>query len=79
MQPSLGYELRNYRPGDEYQIVDLFNAAFGKNVVFTPRTVEFWVWRYLKKPGFNAKGIFLAEKEGRIISAVIETIRKVRA
>jgi GNAT superfamily N-acetyltransferase len=74
----LDYKLRNYQPGDEYQIVDLFNAAFGKTVVFTPRTVEFWIWRYLKKPGFDAKGVFLAEKEGTIISAVIETVRKAR-
>ncbi len=78
MVPSLTYQLRNYRPGDENQIVELFNAAFGTNDVFTPRTVEFWIWRYLKKPGFDPEGVFLAEKDGRIISSVIETFRKAR-
>ena len=78
MVPSLTYQLRNYRSGDENQIVELFNAAFGTNDVFTPRTVEFWIWRYLKKPGFDPEGVFLAEKEGRIISSVIETLRKAK-
>ncbi|MFB0559827.1 MAG: GNAT family N-acetyltransferase [Candidatus Lokiarchaeia archaeon] len=78
MRQNLTYDLRNYRSGDEHQIVDLFNAAFGTNDVFTPRTVEFWIWRYLKKPGFDPEGVFLAEKEGRIISSVIETLRKAK-
>jgi len=78
LRPSLTFELRNYQSGDEYQIIDLFNAAFGRNNFFTPRTVEFWIWRYVKKPGFDPKGIFIAEKEGRIISSVVETIRKAK-
>jgi GNAT superfamily N-acetyltransferase len=78
LRPSLTFELRNYQPGDENQIIDLFNAAFGQNNFFTPRTVEFWIWRYLKKPGFDPKGIFLAEKEDRIISSVVETMRKAK-
>ncbi len=76
MGPSLNYHIRNYRPGDENRIVELFNVGFGANDVFTPRTVEFWIWRYLKKPGFDPQGVFLAEKDGRIISSVIETLRK---
>ncbi|MGQ9721895.1 MAG: GNAT family N-acetyltransferase [Candidatus Jordarchaeum sp.] len=78
MASNLTYNLRNYHPGDEHQIVDLFNSAFGANDVFTPRTVEFWIWRYLKKPGFDPRGVFLAEKDGRIISSVIETLRKAK-
>ncbi|MHA1644852.1 MAG: GNAT family N-acetyltransferase [Candidatus Freyarchaeota archaeon] len=72
------YELRNYQPGDEYQIVELFNAAFGKNRVFVPRVVKYWVWRYPERPEFDPKGIFLLERDGRIVSSIIESIRKVR-
>ncbi|MEX2752075.1 MAG: GNAT family N-acetyltransferase [Candidatus Freyarchaeota archaeon] len=78
MVPSSDYKLRNYQPGDEVQINSLFNAAFGRNSVFTPRSLDFWVWRYLEMPGFDPKGVFLLEKGGRIVSSVIETFRKAK-
>jgi GNAT superfamily N-acetyltransferase/mRNA-degrading endonuclease HigB of HigAB toxin-antitoxin module len=78
LAPSSDYELRNYQPGDEVQINSLFNAAFGKNSVFTPRSLDFWVWRYLEMPGFDPKGVFLLEERGRIVSSVIETLRKAK-
>jgi len=38
-------EIRDYQPGDEKHILDLFEATFGK-----PMSEGFWKWRFLQNP-----------------------------
>ncbi len=43
--------IREYRAGDEVQIVDTFNRAFAQvDPNFVPRTLERWKWQYLDNP-----------------------------
>jgi len=58
-------KLRNYQEGDELQIVELLNLAYGHW-----GSVEHWKQKYMHSKGFDPELIFLAEEDGRVISCV---------
>ena len=58
-------ELSNYQEGDELQIVDLLNLAYG----YWP-SAEYWKQKYGSNKGFDPGLIFLAKDKGRVISCV---------
>lgn len=61
-------EVREYRAGDEHQILDLFNRVFAAiDPAFVPRTLQAWRWQYLENP--SGWRIWLAfTRDGRLIS-----------
>lgn len=64
---------REYRDGDEKEILNLFRKGFGEE-----RTIEHWMWQYKKNPA--GKGvIFLADCGGKIVGhyAVVPTRFKI--
>ncbi len=63
-----GIEVREYRAGDEHQILDHFNRVFaGVDPSFVPRTLESWRWQYLQNP--SGWRIWLGfARDGRLIS-----------
>jgi predicted N-acetyltransferase YhbS len=54
-------EYREYRPGDEKELNDLYNEVFSRR-----RTIEQWKWEYIDTPEGPGK-ILLVEDEGRVI------------
>ena len=47
-------EIRQYKDGDEYSILDLFLKSFGK-----PLSLDIWNWRYANNPFTEEKMIYL--------------------
>ncbi len=70
---------RIFQDGDESGIDKLFHSAFCKTRFCQPRTLEFWDWKYKKRPPrFIPEGIMIAEKNGIIVGSVIVTFHKMR-
>jgi hypothetical protein len=60
------YEIREYRPGDEHALLACFNAVFGEQAGFVPRTLAQWTWAFRANPaGFR---IWLGLIDGRVVS-----------
>jgi hypothetical protein len=61
-------EIREYRPGDEGELLAGFNRAFAAvDPAFAPRGLAEWRWRFLENPG--GWRIFLAlTPDGRVVS-----------
>jgi hypothetical protein len=55
-------EYREYRPGDEKELNDLYNEVFKRN-----RTIEQWKWEYIETPAGPGK-ILLVEEDGKLIA-----------
>ncbi|MBU0754961.1 MAG: GNAT family N-acetyltransferase [Planctomycetes bacterium] len=48
------YEIRQYRPGDEIEILKTFNAVFAADhPEYSYRTVEQWRWEFIDNPAGN--------------------------
>ena len=71
---------RNYKPGDDEQLADLFNQAFqmnGAGVVRTPKVIN---WRYPQSPNWEPEQIQIAEDSdnnklvGAVYANLIETV-----
>jgi len=59
--------IRAYRSGDESCIVELSNRCLAPYAGWMPRTVDYWRWSTLARPGVEATDILLLEKEGKIV------------
>jgi hypothetical protein len=60
---DLDYKVREYRPGDEDQIVPLLQLVFNGW-----GDLDFWRWKYLDNP-LKMNIITIAESNGKIIGA----------
>ena len=63
-----GSPVRNYRPGDETALVALWNLAYASYGGYVPRTLEYWRWCILERPGVTPQDLFILQ-DGRNISA----------
>jgi hypothetical protein len=59
--------VRAYQPGDESSIVALSNRCLAPYAGWIPRTVEYWRWSTLARPGVEPTDILLLEKGGAIV------------
>ena len=59
--------IRAYRAGDEGPIVDLANRNLAPYAGWTPRTVEYWQWSILQRPGVNPADVLVLESGGLIV------------
>ncbi|MFX1473635.1 MAG: GNAT family N-acetyltransferase [Promethearchaeota archaeon] len=66
-------KIQTFQPGDEEEIVDVFEAAFGESDYYFPRSVQSWVWRYKHRPGFDPNSVLMIRKEGRIVAGLSMT------
>ncbi|MFX0056615.1 MAG: GNAT family N-acetyltransferase [Promethearchaeota archaeon] len=66
-------KIQTFQPGDEEEIVDVFEAAFGESDYYFPRSVQSWVWRYKQRPGFDPNSVLMIRKEGRVVSGLAMT------
>jgi len=53
--------LRSYRAGDEARVVALWNRSYACYAGLATRTVEYWRWSILGRPGMSADDILLVE------------------
>lgn len=66
-ETAVGYTVRTYRPGDETELMRLFNNENSSLAGYVPRTVEYWRWCCLERPDVNDKGILIVEKKDKIV------------
>ena len=60
-QAADAHTLRSYRPGDEPQIVKLWNDHYAGYAGLSTRTVEYWRWSILERPGLSPQDVLLVE------------------
>jgi GNAT superfamily N-acetyltransferase len=66
-------EVLTYQPGDEEEIVRVFEAAFSESDYYFPRSVSSWLWRYAKRPDFDPESILMIRKESSLVAALSMT------
>jgi ribosomal protein S18 acetylase RimI-like enzyme len=59
--------VRAYRPGDEVSIVELSNRSLAPYAGWVARTVDYWRWSMLARPGVDPTDILLLESGGKIV------------
>ena len=59
--------VRSYRPGDDTRVVALWNASYASYAGLATRTVEYWRWSILSRPGMNADDVLLLEIDGQVL------------
>jgi len=59
--------VRAYRAGDEGPIVELSNRTLAPYAGWMPRTVEYWQWSILRRPGVTPADVLVLESDGRIV------------
>ncbi|MHC4943083.1 MAG: GNAT family N-acetyltransferase [Planctomycetota bacterium] len=63
----MDYEIRQYQPGDEIDILKTFNAVFAENDPdYIPRTLEQWEWEYKHNPAGN-QIVLAVQEDGKVI------------
>jgi hypothetical protein len=65
--PHVTAVLRAYRPGDEDPIVELSNRCLAPYAGWVPRTVDYWRWSTLLRPGVDPTDILLLETGGKLV------------
>jgi hypothetical protein len=59
--------IRAYRTGDEGPIVELSNRGLAPYAGWMERTVEYWQWSILRRPGVSPADVLVLESDGRIV------------
>jgi hypothetical protein len=63
-----GYLLRDYLPGDEVPITDMFNRVFGPgDPEFVPRGVDWWRWKFPGNPA-GSHTMVAEDPDGAVIA-----------
>lgn len=65
------YQIRTFRFGDEIDLVKLFNKCYKDFVGFVPRTIEYWTWCCLNRPGIDKESIIIVSKNEEIIGYAV--------
>lgn len=55
-------EIRKYQKGDEHEILDLFQLAFGKTL-----SMDYWKWRFLENPNADTNLISLMHDHNQLV------------
>lgn len=63
----LSTSVRAYRTGDEGPIVELSNRSLALYAGWIQRTVEYWQWSILRRPGVSPADVLVLESDGRIV------------
>ncbi|MFW9912132.1 MAG: GNAT family N-acetyltransferase [Candidatus Thorarchaeota archaeon] len=66
-------KIQSFQPGDEEEIVRVFEAAFGEVDYYFPRSVSSWVWRYTRRPGFDPNSVLMIRKKGTVVATLSMT------
>ena len=55
--------IRAYRAGDEGPIVELSNRSLAPYAGWMQRTVEYWQWSILRRPGVSPADVLVVHEE----------------
>lgn len=69
-----GYYVRRYEEGDEVELSSLFNNVYQDYAGFVPRTVEYWRWCCLSRPGVEKNGIGILERSKEIVGYAVVAV-----
>jgi hypothetical protein len=59
--------VRNYRPGDAPSLVAVWNDSYAGYAGLVTRSVEYWCWSILSRPGMSADDVLLLEADGKVL------------
>jgi hypothetical protein len=59
--------VRNYRPGDAPSLVAVWNDSHAGYAGLVTRSVEYWCWSILCRPGMSADDVLLLEADGKVL------------
>jgi hypothetical protein len=59
--------VRNYQPGDAPSLVAVWNDSYAGYAGLVARSVEYWCWTILARPGMRADDVLLLEADGQIL------------
>jgi ribosomal protein S18 acetylase RimI-like enzyme len=59
--------VRNYRPGDEPNLVAVWNESYAGYAGLATHTVEYWRWSILSRPGMSADDVLVLETDGEVL------------
>jgi len=62
------FRTRQYQPGDETALVELWNAAHAEYGGHVPRTVDLWKWSILDRPGVTPEDILVIDAHDEVIA-----------
>jgi len=71
---NLKIVFREYKEGDEAEIINIINEAYDKKVI----EKKTWFWKYKNHPNFSPENILVCERKGEIIASAHSTIQKLR-
>lgn len=78
VQETNEYSFRTYQEGDEKDIISLFNKTYAHFAGFVPRTLEYWRWCILSRPGVSEEGVVVAVDGNRVVGyAAVERSGKI--
>jgi ribosomal protein S18 acetylase RimI-like enzyme len=71
-----GIIFRNYKPGDDQGLAEVFNYGFQQNGFGDLRTAKNYHWRYVDNPTYEPEQINIAEDKetGKIVGSIMGTI-----
>ena len=55
--------IRHYRSGDEAALVALWNAAYASYAGYIPRSLQYWRWCILDRPGMSPHDVLILQDE----------------
>lgn len=64
MSEAPGYELRDYRPGDEEDFLPLLQSTLGETAA-APQSRLFWSWKHLENPFGRSYGVYAWDGRAR--------------
>jgi hypothetical protein len=59
--------VRTFQPGDEGSIVELSNHSLAPYAGWARRTVDYWRWNILARPGVHATDILLLQSDDKLV------------
>ncbi|MHA1340742.1 MAG: GNAT family N-acetyltransferase [Promethearchaeota archaeon] len=69
---------RNYKPGDEEGLAEVYNHAFQANIMGSLKTPRIFHWRYIEYPDFKPEQINICEdvEKHKIVGCVIGNVEE---
>jgi ribosomal protein S18 acetylase RimI-like enzyme len=67
METASNLQIRGYREGDAIALLTLWNNAHREYGGYVPRTVSYWNWCILSRPGVSFDDIFVTHEGGAIL------------
>jgi hypothetical protein len=64
----VGYVIRTYRPGDDERLLELWNRSYSRYGGLVARSIEYWRWTILARPGLTADRVLVLEDREQVLA-----------